>query len=144
MWNCLFFRLVLVRLWLVEEKSARISCRLFVVSWWNYSIRTQRFLCAAARYSVRLPTLTEYNLTCSSLFGKNHTRLVVAVAKDLALRQSSYIIIPRSYWISSESHHLFELSKKLQACLRWAMTWVWPFFSTEILKRLLLLELLLH
>ena len=71
--------------------------------------------------------------------------ILVVAAKDLALCQSSYIIIPYEIllWISSESH-LFELSKKLQACLRWAMTWVWSFFSTEILKRLLLLELLLH
>ena len=132
----------------VKKKKGSVECGTACFSgwcwlgcgWWKKRWKSRRALEFPVVFSLFLDgtTLYEHNGSCVPLPGiPSGSQLsqniisparvclvkiiLVLTAKDLALRQASYIIIPRSYWISSESH-LFELSKKLQACLRWAMT----------------------
>ena len=102
MWNCLFFRLVLVRLWLVWKKRWKRRALEFPVV---FSL----FLDGTTLYEhngscVPLPGIPSGSQLSQNIISPARVCLVkiilVVAAKDLALRQSSYIIIPitRSYY----------------------------------------------
>ena len=124
MWNCLFFRLVLVRLWLVWKKRWKSRRAL------EFPVVFSLFLDGTTLYEhngscVPLPGIPSGSQLSQNIISPARVCLVkiilVLEAKDLALRQSSYIIIPitRShYGFLQNPIFLNSLKKTSEACPR--------------------------